>query len=147
MYTVYVPCTASFFTQIYFSCSYYIFTFTLRSNFCRKPHYVTANGKYSQNEMASSVVFPRFVCTANNGCLLHFVLKCSAEYLLSISVTFSRFSQSHVLLMQPYLRLCPTCTYISEPIFVTFYFDVFLTVHLSIILVINQLNEQILVLQ
>lgn len=56
MYTVYVPCTASFFTQIYFSCSY-IFIFTLRSNFGRMPHYVTANGKCIPNETAASVFF------------------------------------------------------------------------------------------
>jgi len=95
--------------------------FTLSSNFGRKPHYVTANGKYSPNEMDVSVDFPRYVCTAHNGRLLHFVLKCSAEYLPSISATFSRFSQSHLLLMQPYLLLRSACACISEPISV-FYF-------------------------
>lgn len=65
MYTVYVPCTASFFTQIYFSYSYYIFIFTLSSNFARKSHYITANGKYeySPNEIKGSVyVFFFMVC-------------------------------------------------------------------------------------
>lgn len=110
MYTVYVPCTASFFTQIYFSCSY-IFIFTLRSNFGRMPHYVTANGKCIPNETAASVFFFFFkVCVhCSHGRLLHFVLKCTAEYLLSISATFSRFSQSRLLLMQPYLLLRSTC--------------------------------------
>jgi hypothetical protein len=64
MYTVYFPWTASFFTQIYFSYSYYIFIFTLRSNFARKSHYITANSKYeySPNEIKGSAYVFFKVC-------------------------------------------------------------------------------------
>lgn len=132
MYTVYVPCTASFLTRIYFSYSY-IFIFTLRSNFDRKSHYITANSKYSPNEIkAASVFFSRFVCTASNGRLLLFVLKCSAEYLLNISAKSSRISQSHLLLMQPYLVLRSMCAvHQRTDLHISVFLSLFLSTFLS----------------
>ena len=79
-------------------------------------------------------------CSKNNN-----ILVCSAKSILYLFSWYSYIVIAHDAQKNTHVKLC-ICLFISTSVYWISFFDVFLTVHLSIILAINQHNEQILVL-